>query len=279
MNPLAEIFGFPCANDSEEALRHTRERLCPFNNLVAVCTKDKATDPLGVCSIVHNQTPTIICPVRFRQDWLIARHAAEFFFGPDAPWVRLSEVRIREASGKSAGNIDMVLVRHDDSGRVVDYGALEVQSVYISGNVRRPFEAFVALTVNERKNFDWSGQPNSPHPDFLSSSRKRLVPQLIFKGKILQAWGRKCAVAIDEPFFDTLPPITEVPPDEAQLAWFVYRLVPNDHGRQYHLELARTVYTVFDQALAEVATPRVGDEQGFLGVLQKKTIAQLGGGL
>ena len=27
-------------------------------------------------------------------------------------------------------------------------------------------------------------------PDYLSSSRKRLVPQLIYKGSILKAWGK-----------------------------------------------------------------------------------------
>jgi len=34
----------------------------------------------------------------------------------------------------------VVLVAYDDAGKVVDFGALEIQAVYISGNVREPFE-------------------------------------------------------------------------------------------------------------------------------------------
>ena len=42
---------------------------------------------------------------------------------------------------------------------------------------------------------DWSKQANYPHADYLSSSRKRLAPQLIFKGGILKSWKKKTAVA------------------------------------------------------------------------------------
>ena len=44
---------------------------------------------------------------------------------------------------------------------------------------------------------DWTSQPNYPRPDFLSSSRKRLAPQLMFKGGILNYWEKKMAVALD----------------------------------------------------------------------------------
>jgi hypothetical protein len=143
-NPLAEVFGFPTNNFSEQAGRYRHSRLCPYNNKVPNCTKDKANDPLGVCSIYHKQTPVITCPIRFRQDWIIAENAAELFFGENANWTSLTEVRLKDASGQSAGNIDMVLVSYDDRGKVVDFGAVEVQAVYISGNVRKPFETYIS---------------------------------------------------------------------------------------------------------------------------------------
>ncbi|MGQ9742191.1 NotI family restriction endonuclease [Chloroflexus sp.] len=40
------------------------------------CTKDTAKNLLGVCSVYHENEPVITCPVRFRQDWMIADHAA-----------------------------------------------------------------------------------------------------------------------------------------------------------------------------------------------------------
>lgn len=102
--PLAEVFGFPIDNMSEEAARYRNNRLCPFNNKVPSCTKDDAKNPLGVCSVFHGGDVTITCPVRFREGWLIAEHAAEVLF-PGKPYTTLSEVRLNESTGKSAGNI------------------------------------------------------------------------------------------------------------------------------------------------------------------------------
>ena len=66
-NPLAEVFGFPTDNLSPEAKRFKINKLCPFNNKSPNCTKDKANDPLGVCSVMEGNTPTITCPIRCRQ--------------------------------------------------------------------------------------------------------------------------------------------------------------------------------------------------------------------
>lgn len=170
-NPLAEVFGYPSTNDSPDSLRHRAYKLCPYNNKTAHCTKVSIDDPLGVCSVHHKQNAVITCPIRFRQDWLIALHAAEFFFPPGTEWERLSEVRLGDEVGKTAGTIDVVLAAYDERHQVIDFGALEVQAVYISGNVRDPFRAFMAEPTPD---FDWVGRPKYPRPDYLSSSRKRL---------------------------------------------------------------------------------------------------------
>ena len=203
-HPLAEVFGFPTGDMSAAAQRHRKNRLCPFHNKVPNCTKDKAQDPLGVCSVLHEDGVVITCPIRFRQNWLIAEDAADFFFGTDAKWTTLTEVRLKDANGGSAGNIDCVLCAYDANGRVYDFGALEVQAVYISGNVRRPFAHYMEKPA-ERHHMDWRHEANYPRPDYLSSSRKRLAPQLIFKGGIFQTWGKKTAVALNKGFFHTLP--------------------------------------------------------------------------
>jgi Restriction endonuclease NotI len=187
--PLAEVFGFPVSNQSPDAIRYREKRLCPFNNKVPNCTKDKANDPLGVCSVNEGDALAVTCPVRFREDWLIAEDAAAFFFPPDAKWTSLVEVRLKDRHGQSAGNVDVVLVSYDDRGKVTDFGSCEVQAVYISGNVRAPFEYFMEDQLN-RSEMDWTGRPNYPRPDYLSSSRKRLAPQLLFKGGIFRAWGK-----------------------------------------------------------------------------------------
>ena len=120
---------------------------------------------------------------------MIISDAADFFFGENSQWSSLTEVRLPDGHDKSAGNIDVVLVVYDRQGKIIDLGTLEVQAVYISDNVREPFEYFMN-DPKTNQSMDWSDQPRYPRPDYLSSSRKRLAPQLLFKGGILNAWGK-----------------------------------------------------------------------------------------
>ena len=160
-NPLAEVFGFPADNLSPEAERHRSTRLCPYNNRVPQCTKDRAKDPLGVCSVRARDDVVITCPVRFREGGLVTKDAAEFLFGSSTRWTALTEVPLNDAHGRSAGNIDVVLVEYDKDVRIVDFGALEVQAVYISGNVRRPF-AYYMEDPSSRYDMDWTREVNYP---------------------------------------------------------------------------------------------------------------------
>lgn len=269
LHPLAEVFGFPWNNHSAIAARHRTNRLCPFNNKVPNCTKDKANDPLGTCSVFHDGKTVITCPIRFRQDWAIATDAARFFFRPNASWTSLTEVRLRDKSDASAGNIDVVLVAYDERGKIFDFGALEVQAVYISGNVRRPFERFME-SPQRNADMNWKSEVNYPHPDFLSSSRKRLAPQLLYKGGIIHAWGKKSAVALDSHFFATLPKLKEVPQQEAEIAWLIYDLVPDEISNTFLLKKTRTVYTGFESALITLTKSEPGNIKDFIAVLQDK---------
>lgn len=274
-HPLAEVFGFPPDDTSATAARHRAKRLCPFGNKIPNCTKDKAQDPLGVCSVFHEESVVITCPIRFRQNWIIADDAADFFFPPDALWTALTEVRLKDGSGGSAGNIDIVLCAYDQAGRVYDFGALEVQAVYISGNVRHPFEHYMKSPAKHAA-MDWSREEHYPRPDYLSSSRKRLAPQLIFKGGIVHAWGKRTAVALNRSFFETLPTLPEVPKGEADIAWIIYDLKPpSRHGEPYDLVRHRTAYTRFEPALNQITRSQPGNLHEFLQHLQTKVDEKL----
>jgi hypothetical protein len=275
-HPLAEVFGFPIDNQSAEAVRHRQHRLCPFNNKVPNCTKDKASDPLGVCSVYEGGNTAITCPVRFREGWVIAEQAAEFFFPENVKWTSLTEVRLNDRHGRSAGNIDVVLVAYNEQGKIIDFGALEIQAVYISGNIRRPFEHFMKDMAGGAR-MDWTNQPNYPRPDYLSSSRKRLAPQLIFKGGILKGWGKKQAVAIHQGFYNTLPKLTEVAPEQADIAWMIYDLKRDTERDIYHLSYDRTAYTQFEAALTRITTAEAGPVNSFIEYLQEKLDEKLDG--
>jgi len=272
--PLSEVFGFPIDNSSHEAIRYRKNRLCPFGNRVPNCTKDKANNPLGVCSIYDNSEVVITCPVRFRESWIIAEDAAAFFFPSDNKWTTLTEIRLKDKQGKSAGNIDVVLVSYDDAGKVTDFGALEVQAVYISGNVRNPFETFMSNPAIGR-DFNWKGRPNYPNPDYLSSSRKRLAPQLIFKGGIFKAWNKKVAVALNRGFYETLPQLQEVKPSKADIAWLVYDLIKNESENRFHLKRFKSIFTRFDESLEKITHSEPGNISDFVEHLQEKVDEKL----
>lgn len=275
-HPLAEVFGFPIDHFSAQVERYRKRRLCPYNNKSPNCTKDKAENPLGVCSVFEQDHAVITCPIRFRQRWRIADDAAEFFFSPGAQWTALTEIRLNDRYGRSAGNIDVVLVAYDDAGHITDFGALEVQAVYISGNVRTAFERYIA---NPQANaaMDWSKQRFYPRPDYVSSSRKRLAPQLLFKGDILHSWGKKQAVAVDRHFFATLPHMDEAPREEAELAWLVYDLQRDSQANRYIQTLERTVYTRFKPALDRITVADPGDIDEFIEHIQTRLNEKLDG--
>jgi hypothetical protein len=266
---MAEVFGFRIDDFSGEAVRHRKDRLCPFQNKVPNCTKDKVSDPLGVCSIYSQDGVTITCPVRFRESWKITSDAAEFFFPSGTQWTAIPEVRLNDANGKSAGNIDVVLIAYDERGIVTDFGSLEVQAVYISGNVRNPFATYMR-DPEANAHLDWRRKSKYPRADFLSSSRKRLAPQLIYKGGILHYWKRKMAVAVDRLFFAELPELPPAPPETADVAWFVYDLIEDERTSRRQLTKIDTVYTQFAPALARITNPDPGPEAIFLNVLQQK---------
>ncbi len=274
MQPLGEVFGFPIYNESDRASRYRSNKLCPYNNLVSNCTKNSIEFPLGVCSLNHKNKQVIICPIRFREDWTIISDAANFIFDGTPTWTHVGEVRLKDKHGKSAGNIDYVLVSYDDKGRVLDFGSIEVQAVYISGNLTGPFTAYLENPSHE---FNWTQSFKVPKPDYLSSSRKRLIPQIIAKGSILKQWNKKQVVALQTSFYNTLPALPQFDKAESDFAFFLYELVPDTKNKVLALKLQRIVYTKFASALEQIAKFEAGSLNQFTEILQKKLDAKRAG--
>jgi len=263
-HPLAEVFGFPTDNLSATAERYRRNKLCPYHNKVPSCTKDKAKDPLGVCSIYEGEHLAVTCPVRFRQDWLIIEDAANFLFAPGTNWTSLQEVRLNDAEGKSAGNIDFVLVAYDELGRITDFGALHVQAVSTKGNIRQPFAQYMAHREIEVSMVEPASQTKA---NYAESFREQLLPQLVYKGAMLQAWGKKQAVALQRPLFETLPQLPTVPREEADMVWLIYDLEFLTEQNRHQLVLHHTKYTKFDPAWQKIASPTVISSDRFVAEL------------
>jgi len=121
---------------------------------------------------------------------------------------------------------------------------------------------------------DWTKEPNYPRPDYLSSSRKRLAPQLLFKGGILHSWKKKTAVALSKSFFVTLPELKRVKKSDADIAWFIYDLeLTEERGQEpekYSLKKVDEVFTKFEPSLLSITTPSPGKIEDFLNLLQER---------
>lgn len=198
---------------------------------------------------------------------MIIEQAAEFAFGNKATWTSLSEIKLVDKNGQSAGNIDFVLVQYNELGQLIDFASLEVQGVYISGNLRNPFEEYIKKTS---KDFEWPTGYNYPKPDYLSSSRKRLVPQMLYKGGIFKSWKKRQAVAIQKSFFETLPSLPTTTKSKADIAWFLYDLVYDMKQKKNNLVLNEIVYTEFEPALLRITTPEPGGITDFTNILQNR---------
>jgi hypothetical protein len=202
----------------------------------------------------------------------VATDAAEFFGFEPGTWTSLQEVRLNDANGVSAGNIDLVIAQYDEHGKITDFGSVEIQAVYISGNVRRPFEYYMG-DPSGRQHMDW--RETQVRADYLSSSRKRLMPQLTYKGNILKNWNKLQAVTLHKTFWSTLPKPPTTSKDKAEVAWFVYDTVHDTSTNTYRLELVEIVYTEFGSALLSITSPVPGKLGDFENVLQKKLDAEL----
>jgi len=104
--------------------------------------------------------------------------------------VRQLAVRGIARSGKPAGKIDLVVATDNQELR---WFGLEVQAVYFSGDAMAP--EFRHLQTDEETTPPYP--QGRRHPDWRSSTAKRLMPQLQAKVPTLRRWASRIAVAVD----------------------------------------------------------------------------------
>ena len=254
--PLNEVLGFPTDNHSDDAFKHREEKLCRFSDYLTECNKTNAGQVIGTCSNQHRGDEYIVCPHRMEEDNLLFEDAATEALGEGAVYEVLKEVRLQYEDGGSVGDIDFILV-DVEQGKVQDFASLEVQTVYTSGNSSRPVNHFLE-NPREREYFDWrakgeeinrddsQGNTSYVSPDWKSSHRKRLVPQVIQKGRILNEWGITQVVATQDALFNDLgKEFQEVEPEQADLLWLLYDIELDEEQNLYNLTLKKVIYSTF----------------------------------
>lgn len=199
---IAEFFGYRADDRSEESLQAAAKRVCPFIN--SQCTKILARDHdvAGVCSIrqMTKGTPIVICcPVRlYAEDYRLLFTISEKAFKQQlrlyagrAAVVKAKteggaiavfgkrwggELRLPQRKGSGSYFVDWVLAKLDGNGELVEFTAVEVQTIDTTNNYRTAREALLdgRKVVSDDMGLNWE------------NVSKRIIPQIIYKGQVLQ---------------------------------------------------------------------------------------------
>lgn len=199
---IAELFGYRADDKSEDALKAAKKQICPF--LGNQCTKVLSRDRIisGVCSVrqkTEGSPKVICCPIRIYADnYKMLRTISEQAFKENLNlyagraavekakeekgaiavfghgWG--GELRLPQRKGTGSYFVDWVLARLDNDGELIEFTAIEVQTIDTTGNYREAREAL----INERKVVDDTVGLN------WENVSKRIIPQLIYKGQVLQ---------------------------------------------------------------------------------------------
>ncbi|MCA3420836.1 MAG: hypothetical protein INF88_18255 [Roseomonas sp.] len=246
------------------------ERPCPFQarKQGAKCSKEG-----GVCSLrlyapdqsaetgavlakpveAPAGTLRVTCPYRFHHDLEILRWVGETILGDANPLIA-AEVGFLEGGallhgeeGDDVGRLDMILVKSGAVGsEALQWAALEIQAVYFSGDAMRG--DFESMTD---PHLPWLPFPKGRRrPDYRSSGPKRLMPQLQIKVPTLRRWGKKMAVVVDRPFFDSIGEMDRVADiSNADIAWFIVGFENAGHGEIKRLIRDEVRFTTLERSV------------------------------
>ena len=197
---IYEFFGYRSDDNSEAATSARKQSTCPISS--STCQKTFNDGVIsGVCSIKPMTSgPVICCPIRLYADnYTVISDIAERAFdvplelvkGHDAVKHAIAhnkqcvavfgkgwggELRLPQKSKKGGYFVDWVLAKIDADGKLLEFVAVEVQTIDTTGSYRTGYEALLTDGTVEKTTagLNWE------------NVAKRILPQLIYKGQILQ---------------------------------------------------------------------------------------------
>jgi hypothetical protein len=198
---IHEFFGYPAENTSCVGKLAVAQRSCPF--LKSACVKRfHDGKPAGVCAVrqkSQSSPPVICCPNRlYANNYKILYDIAEDAFdrklnlyaGRSAVEKAKAEkgavavfgqgwggeLRLPKRKGTGSYFVDWVIARLGASGELCEFTAVEVQTIDTTGSYKSAYEALLENRgiVSDTVGLNWE------------NVSKRIIPQLIYKGQVLQ---------------------------------------------------------------------------------------------
>lgn len=201
---ISEFFGYRADDISAIALENISRQVCPF--LSSYCTKmlgDKVNRTLsGVCAVrqVTAGSPDVICcPNRiYAENYKMLSIIAQKAFGVELN-VYAGEIAVEKAKaengavavfghgwggelplpkrqGRGSYYVDWILARLDGDGELVEFTAIEVQTIDTTGTYQNARRALIEHHTIEKDTVGLNWENVS----------KRIIPQIIYKGQVLQ---------------------------------------------------------------------------------------------
>lgn len=202
---IVEFFGYNPEDRSAAAVEARRQLRCPF--LGRQCVKTLSDGLVsGACTLKPVKAgPVICCPIRmYANGYEILRDVARTAFGSAAPLISAKaitdetgecvavfgkgwgkELRLPSRSkrnGKTGAYfVDWVLAHLNAVGELIEFVAVEVQSIDTTGNYRKERETYLR---------DDSFEGRSTAGLNWENVNKRILPQIIYKGHVLRQEDR-----------------------------------------------------------------------------------------
>lgn len=196
-----DFFGYRANDQSNEAVSTAWSKTCPY--LKEKCEKTLNDGEIsGVCAIKPVKSgPVICCPIRlYADDYKVLSAVTRKAFGDDLELVPGrgasatakqrsrslvavfgkrwgGELRLPKKGGKGSYFVDWVLALLDHNGELIEFVAVEVQTIDTTGNYRN---GRLALLDRPREIVKTTAGLN------WENVSKRILPQIIYKGQILQ---------------------------------------------------------------------------------------------
>ena len=199
---ISEFFGYRAEDISNTSLTATARQICPFTG--KQCGKILARDRIisGVCAVrqkTEDSPDVICCPIRiYADDYKMLKEIAQKAFSCSlnlysgraaVEKARIEggaiavfghgwggELRLPQRQGQGAYFVDWVLARLDETGDLIEFTAIEVQTIDTTGNYREARNALLngRRIISDTVGLNWE------------NVSKRIIPQLIYKGQVLQ---------------------------------------------------------------------------------------------
>lgn len=201
---ISEFFGYRAEDNSTTALENISRQICPF--LSSFCTKALGATSnrilSGVCAIrqVSEDSPDIICcPNRiYAENYKLLKTIAQEAFGiqynlyagklavekakEENGAVAVfghgwgGELPLPKRQGRGSYYVDWILAHLDGTGELVEFTAIEVQTIDTTGTYQNARRALLTqhTVTKDTVGLNWE------------NVSKRIIPQIIYKGQVLQ---------------------------------------------------------------------------------------------